>query len=515
MEPAAILVSLLGLAAAPEPGLVVALGNRGCVDVLARATAVLPPWPAEDVGASGERRDAPASGLPLTPGGQRILPSLRPCDRPLLESLEDVQAAVAHFLALGGAAERKCAPAVLAPLLARVPPTAARSLGGNAALMARKMAAAAGGGPSGLSVLLGARLGPQARELLGKGVECLGAEAAPGEERPGPEDEDEDDVHLVLEYNKGEAYGPAASAAAPRANRFIVTSAAVGDADVGGLLAAATAAWERKADVLVVSGLQIIESAPPPARKAALAAVGAALDRLQDGPAGSPAVHYEAASCASPGFVGELAAALLPRSDSLGFNEQEAADLYHALGGKYVGEADLPGSREEVASERASPRAVASLLRWLLESPEGQRLSRLHFHSLPFHLIAYRVPAGGGPLRLWRGGAGAVAAGSVAATAGALRAEPEAIAAEELQLLLRPAELSDPRQQPAATRLYSVDQASVVEWSWALAQGMGSVVFALAPVSVARRPLGTVGLGDAISAAALASDARAGVLAKS
>ncbi len=81
------------------------------------------------------------------------------------------------------------------------------SVGGNAALMARRFAELPG-----TSVLLGGVVGSELRTLLGTGVSIVS---------PGGDASVKDEVHLILEYASGDAV---LGVSAPRANRFIVSS---------------------------------------------------------------------------------------------------------------------------------------------------------------------------------------------------------------------------------------------------------------------------------------------------
>ena len=293
------------------------------------------------------------------------------------------------------------------------------------------------------------------------------------------------------------------------------------------------AAAER-ADCLVMSGLQILESAPAEARTAAIAALVASLSALPL----ATAVHWECASCVERGYVATLAQHLLPFCDSVGFNEQEAADLFEAMGGEYGDGASTaggsgsgqswpgpyrPASRAAIASMAAVPADVAKLAAALFEAPAGRRLSRMHFHALPFHVIGYREPAGGGTC-YWRGGTAPVAAGSVAATEGACQlpvgrltraadAYREVVAASLSVLVASAVETGDPGPHSNASsspKQCLSSTAPTLAWNWrsAAAADAPSITFALAAVCVSAAPACTVGLGDAISAAALAADTR-------
>jgi hypothetical protein len=471
-------------AAAPAPGLLVALAANVCVDLIAPAADVL----------TFSAADAPR-------------------DVPVVTSPADARAVFLHHFAAGAAGERSCTDA---PEFARLvaaagaAPGARRSLGGNAALMGRKLARLGAG------VILGGHIGPDAAALLPPPVRVVppggGAPVAAADAAAAGAGSDE--VHLILEYPMGAALG---GHVASRANRFILT-ADLANADIAAAVAGVVAAADAAgAHALVVAGLHMLEPLAHEVRSARLAAVAAALQ----GRAGGYVVHVELASSADRAWTRAVADALFPVVDSVGFNEVEAAFLFEALGGQYGGGANGSGVGEwaEVTSTTGGARtpAIASLLRFVFEAFPS--LSRLHFHSLPLHVVAHRPGGGGGAgARKWRDPAGAAAAGSVTATTEACGAGPVALAStpDALYLLAAAAaKTTDPRG-PGGTgasgdAIQSLSpRRPVATWAWAAAEPGGPVSFALAPVAACRKPRSTVGLGDAISAAGLAADVAVG-----
>jgi ADP-dependent phosphofructokinase/glucokinase len=257
-------------------------------------------------------------------------------------------------------------------------------------------------------------------------------------------------------------------------------------------------------------------------------------------------VHLELASSTDPEFMRGVVSALFGEVDSLGFNEQECAFLFEALGGRYSPSGPA-SSRSEIASNTPSPRAVAGVLRFLLESFPS--LSRLHFHSISFHLVAYRSKStakyavdtkawkkSAGTYRaLWRGGASAVAAGSVAVTAEACQRSASQLSSNDVKLGM-PLEFAfEDLRKPGANATKEVRLSSlrpVVSWSWeasslkeckknelrmcfnenSVERTTNStdadflVEFHLAPVVVCASPSSTVGLGDTVSSAGLVYD---------
>ena len=111
------------------------------------------------------------------------------------------------FFGRGAAAERFVEPQLFARLVAAASSEldTQRSPGGNAALMAN-VAARLGGSP-----LLGGPVGAGLRPLLHSRVQTVAGDSAG----------DVDQVHLILEYARGEQWFGVSS---PRANRFILHS---------------------------------------------------------------------------------------------------------------------------------------------------------------------------------------------------------------------------------------------------------------------------------------------------
>jgi len=102
----------------------------------------------------------------------------------------------------------------------------------------------------GADVLLAAKMTPNLRSQLPKEVRMAGL-AQDG-------DVSTDDIHLIMEYKRGESWG---SYTSPRANRFIVHSDA-NNPTVSSLEAFGEAMPGFKPDLLLVSGLQMMDNFP-------------------------------------------------------------------------------------------------------------------------------------------------------------------------------------------------------------------------------------------------------------
>ena len=231
---------------------------------------------------------------------------------------------------------------------------------------------------------------------------------------------------------------------------------------------------------------------------------------------------------------------LLPAVDSIGLNEQELASVYEAIGGIYAS-ASSPGSvtRSELVRKIPAPHAVANAINHVIRYSHARRRSersegggggeggrtaalrgpvtRVHFHSLAFHLIAeYRSGEEGG------GGGDPFDSGATlhanwkraGATAGAVRAAAKGSATATLQAcdasgaaalgdddldLLAPLSFHVQGERPGTKQaVQATVEVPVAQWR------DGVSTFYYAPVLVCQVPKQTVGLGDAISSSGIA-----------
>ena len=173
---------------------------------------------------------------------------------------------------------------------------------------------------------------------------------------------------------------------------------------------------------------------------------------------------------------------VFPHITSLGLNEQELAFVSRVLGSPH-------GDRLFRDDGQPELPLVTDTLTWLLqtagysEANRRSRLTRIHFHSLSFHLVA--TAAG-----VWLNSVEAVAAGAYAAGRQACdhKFEPD-----QLEMRISP---KLKFYSGATTRQFDSD-APVSEFTH---KGYS---FAFSPVLVCLNPEKTVGLGDAISATGL------------
>ena len=185
--------------------------------------------------------------------------------------------------------------------------------------------------------------------------------------------QEEDEVHLIMEYSRGEKWGENAASCA---NRFIF-SHDVANSELQPLAHFAESLQSFNPDLVVVSGLHLLDNKPASFWQPRVDKLKSSLKRL---PANTP-VHLELASIANLEFVAGLAKSIFQSVHSIGLNEQELMAVSRAAGGPHTS-----------VSAKGPPQAgvVADVLAWLLTKFGGGQstLSRVHFHSLTFHVTS-------------------------------------------------------------------------------------------------------------------------------
>lgn len=174
----------------------------------------------------------------------------------------------------------------------------------------------------------------------------------------------------------------------------------------------------------------------------------------------------------------------MPIVSSIGLNEQELLFLSHA------GE----GPHADLTAWKGIPDVglVSDILLWILEQhgrsdPLSEAdLTRIHFHTLAYHILA-TVDG------YWGNQAAAVMAGARVASTQACGSRSVDISKVELKA---PVEFHSSHTEPRE-KLTLNPAEPVTVWR------RGNVTFHLTPVLVCKQPLRTVGLGDAISAEGL------------
>ncbi|XP_032824082.2 ADP-dependent glucokinase [Petromyzon marinus] len=415
----------------------VAVGVNVCVDVVLSGVALM-----ETLGLS------PARGR----------------DHDVLASPSDLRDAFTHFMGRGAAAERFFSDGKAFEQIAQAAsayPAAQHYVGGNAALIGQKLART-----DHVTVLLCGPVGPKLHELLDERV------LVPPESLT-----DQDQYHLILEYKAGERW---ADVEAPLASRFIFSHDQA-NAGMRFLETLVENLEEFRPDLVVLSGFHMMEGQGKDFWTQRLDEVVTSLSEI---PA-ETAVHLELASMADREYMEMVLEMVLPVVTSLGLNEQELLFANQAGSGPFP-DLDAWNGAPDVG-------VVCDIIAWLLTHYGGagadaeSSLSRVHFHTLAFHVLATLDGE-------WLNGEAAVAAGARAAGAQACRGVDE-------RLTLRaPRSFAASRIDRLAGRSDEVTFDPALPVSAWKREG---VSFYYSPVLVCAHPARTVGLGDAISAEGL------------
>ncbi|XP_068584875.1 ADP-dependent glucokinase isoform X1 [Cebidichthys violaceus] len=415
----------------------VAVGVNACVDVVVSGVGLLQAMAVD-----------PGAGL----------------DHEVLRSKEDLKEAFIHYMERGAAAERFFSDHEAFQRIARAAaeyPGAKLYVGGNAALIGQKLATY----PD-LTVLLCGPVGPKLHEMLDEQIVV-----------PPDSLQETDEFHLILEYKAGERWG---STQAPQANRFIF-SHDVSNGEMSSLETFVASLDEFEPDLVVLSGLHMMEGQGRELWEERLKeAVSAISDIRHDIP-----IHLELASMTDKDYMNSIMQEqVMPIVSSIGLNEQELLFLSQA------GE----GPHSHLAAWKDVPDVgrVSDILLWILEQhgrsePSSEAdLTRIHFHTLAYHILA-TVDG------YWGNQAAAVMAGARVASSQACGLQ--AVDAGKVELKA-PLEFHSSHGEPRETlRLNPAEPVAV--WR------RGNVTFHLTVVLVCKQPLRTVGLGDAISAEGL------------
>lgn len=174
---------------------------------------------------------------------------------------------------------------------------------------------------------------------------------------------------------------------------------------------------------------------------------------------------------------------MLPEITSLGLNEQELAFASIAAGGPHS---------DHIEDSQGQPliHKMSDIIHWLLynygkstKNPNS-RLSRIHFHSLTYHIVGVHRSQ-------WKNVRSATMAGT--RLAGMQACDVQKLDPDIVDL-----------KMPLEFQLFSGDVKRTLDpespaHSWSI----NEYLFVLSPVLVCKDPVKTVGLGDAISATGL------------
>ncbi|XP_028390776.1 ADP-dependent glucokinase-like [Dendronephthya gigantea] len=381
-----------------------------------------------------------------------------------ISSLDVLEECFSYFMDKGAAAERPITTqdlnSQIISAILRLPEAQTQHfVGGNAALVGLKFTKLL----SEAQVMLCGPVGPKLATLLPTSIVVPDNCTMTGDEN-----------HLILEYQRQEKWG---NIVAPVANRFIM-SHDVANSALSTLEAFIEETIVFKPNLIVVSGFHLLDSQDSELWQQRITAAAVAFSRL---PRSVP-VHLELASMSQCPVMVAIVKQLFPLVNSIGLNEQELTFISRCLGGRH---AEMRAVKKE--DEIGFYSDIAS---WILEqygliSLENSRLSRVHFHCLYVHILVV-VP------QHWSSNEASVGKGAWTAFSQACDTE---VADNDNAELRIPREFITSLLSPNTIKFNSDDPISVVY--------NDAIRLHISPVLVCKRPLKTVGLGDAISASGL------------
>uniref|UniRef100_A0A182MQW9 ADP-dependent glucokinase n=1 Tax=Anopheles culicifacies TaxID=139723 RepID=A0A182MQW9_9DIPT len=243
------------------------------------------------------------------------------------------------------------------------------ALGGNAPVIGTRMAI------EGADVLLGAKMSSKLKTHLRPEVRLTGSLI------------EDDDIHLILEYNTGDTWGDLVS---PRANRYILHNDHH-NPYLSSLEEFNAALVGFEPHLFVVSGLQMMDNYlyPVGVREQLLERVRT---QMQTQSRTQTLIHFEMASFVELEFLQLLLRTVLPYSDSIGMNEQELDNLQQVL---HTGRISLVADcNPRVAHSLDQARAVFRKLNedyYLSRSSTGDGASRRPLSRIHLHTLAYQA----------------------------------------------------------------------------------------------------------------------------
>ncbi|RCN44609.1 ADP-specific Phosphofructokinase/Glucokinase region [Ancylostoma caninum] len=389
-------------------------------------------------------------------------------DHESLETLDDLHETFVHFFQRGAPAERYMSSESTFETVVRqaeaVIPRAQYHIGGNAALMAERIAS---GFPS-TEVYLVGPIGPRSQALLNPSVRRTNSTRIT-----------KDELHVIMEYKQGETLG---DWIAPSSSRFITSHDHFsGSTVVMEMFFKAIAQF--KPDLIILSGIHTLEFHNKEMRLEKLRMIRRNLLQISS----KVPIHFELGSLADATFMFDILHRIIPHVDSLGINEQELAFLSHVAGGPHMEEYPVQAG------------TVVEMLDWLLKTfgrdrmnPNsknfGYRLQRIHFQCLTYQMV---VSSGND----WSNLASGLAASSRLAGRMACNLVNQArLETDMLEVRTAPSFILDKK----LGKMYNFHAHNPIA-SWMRDQ----TLFIFTPVLVCKFPMKTVGVDDAISTTGL------------
>ncbi|XP_078001060.1 ADP-dependent glucokinase-like [Glandiceps talaboti] len=380
----------------------------------------------------------------------------------MIESMTQLLKVFAYFFKHGAAGERYMSDKDSFQKVmdvAKVLPDTQQALGGNAALMANRLAI------EGCDVLLGASMTNDLKEELREEVQVAGNILS------------KDDIHFSLEFKSGETWGKYTT---PRSNRFIIHS------DEANPRLDALEAFQEKlpgfqAHMLVIGGLQMMDSFPSKKKIDRIKALG---DMLKSVPE-KTRIHFELASFAEEKMMNYLMDNVLPYSDSLGMNEQELANLHSLM--NYGNVTLVSDAYPRVATVLDQMRMIYNLLHKTPKVNGKRPLTRIHTHTLAFQAILTEKNSA------WKNTMAAAAKASL--TAFRYVCQSKEIDTARVRLIMD--DSFSISRQAGSNRMYFKPDRPVSCWD------EGSYEICVSPVLVCTEIIQTAGGGDNVSSAGL------------
>ena len=285
-----------------------------------------------------------------------------------------------------------------------------------------------------------------------------------------------DEIHMILEYPTGAQWGGIKSTCANR----IIFSHDISNSKMMALENIEGAAQQFLPELVVLSGAHLLGGQPHETWMQRLKDITTLLDNvLKEVP-----VHWELATIGNMKFFQKLATLLFPKVNSIGLNEQELLSVARSSNAPF----DFTSIPQKPGIEW-----VADLLHWLMSTfsslhNKPSTLTRVHFHSLSFHMIA---TVEDGP---WLNNRDAVMAG--ARVAGLQACDTDAFTIDAFKVL-NPEYFHITNTDAKLKEVVMSSRTGWVEWT------RGGINYFFSPVLVCKSPKKTVGLGDAISSLGL------------
>lgn len=432
----------------------IVVGTNGAIDVIVQGSLLL-----QKLGIS-----------------EKMESKIKSTDRDLINNLNHLAEVFTHFFSKGAGGERFMNNKELflkAVSFSKVMPRVELSIGGNAALIAQALIENA---PKTVRVFYAGQVGPVLKSNLHPRLII-----------PQSSLSKDDEYHIIMEYKKLEKW---AGRTCPIASRFIF-SHDITNAQMSGLESFISGFGETRPDLVVLSGLHMIESQSPSFRNRRLSEIASALSTIPE----KIPVHLELASMADYEFVKVLIDRIFPVVGSIGLNEQELWLVCIALDGPHCLHDGKP-----VSLQGPPPPGVANdIISWIMDKYSDakyhkSRFTRIHFHTLTHHTVATVSSSN------WIYGNASVAAGARAASTQSCG--DTSVQVKNVDLHLGKTIILSAGGTPSHASLHEnvrqLDYSNPV-LSWKLA----NVNYYLTPILVCKSPIKTVGLGDQISSAGL------------